>query len=286
MKFKNTFRRSVIAGLSEEELLFRSEDGGANPIMSLLAYAEKTLPPSEYAELAPMDCFCAVYSELGRGVLSFGESRVDLNESELALIDCSHGHRLFARSSWRVAVIYITGSALPYFYGLFTERGAVGDKENRVSRLISELFASDTPLSDTLRQLRFLTELFTVSLGSDSTEPRQNVKIPEYIMRIKDLFDSEYARVYTLDMLEHSFHVNKYKIVKDFTEYIGVSPISYLNSRRIDAAKQRLVFTNDRINEIGCGVGYENVNNFINMFKKRVSVTPAAYRRAVKGELP
>ncbi|MBU5474672.1 AraC family transcriptional regulator [Roseburia sp. MSJ-14] len=80
--------------------------------------------------------------------------------------------------------------------------------------------------------------------------------------------DTHYSEKFSLDELAESFRISKYKLCRDFSSYFHVSPLQYLNNRRIDYAKKLLLSTNNRIYEIGNAVGIENTNHFINLLNK------------------
>ena len=183
--------------------------------------------------------------------------------------------------SGEIYLLYLSGYCCGYLLKAFKKASPDGssllcspDVLIRFEDLVSHF---NVYTSDNLRSLQFFVNLTGDAISASRVADSEN--IPEYIRHIKDLFDNEYTETYTLDMLEHRFHVNKYKIAKDFTRYYGISPISYLNKSRIDHARTLLLTTDDRINEIGFNVGIETTNHFIRLFKKYTSVTPAAYRK-------
>jgi|GEM_PF-5314625 len=102
--------------------------------------------------------------------------------------------------------------------------------------------------------------------------------IPNYINRMKYILDSEYSLQFNLSDLENRLNISKYRLCHEFSMYIGTSPIKYLTSRRIEAAKTLLVSTELKVYEIGLNVGYDNTNHFINVFKKQTGDTPSEYR--------
>jgi AraC-like DNA-binding protein len=75
--------------------------------------------------------------------------------------------------------------------------------------------------------------------------------------------------------------ISKYHICREFTKHFHISPIRYLNLKKITAAKELLVHTDKKINEIGRITGFENPNNFIRHFKKQIGVTPLEYRKHI-----
>lgn len=69
------------------------------------------------------------------------------------------------------------------------------------------------------------------------------------------------------------------RICREFSKYYGVSPIQYLNHRRMEAAKKLLLTTDETIHEIGSMVGIHNTNHFINLFKRETGATPLVFKQ-------
>lgn len=63
-----------------------------------------------------------------------------------------------------------------------------------------------------------------------------------------------------------------------FKKVTGLSPIDYVQSLRLEEAKQMLETTDLPVEEIAAAVGYDDTF-FRRLFRRRVGVTPGAYRR-------
>lgn len=59
----------------------------------------------------------------------------------------------------------------------------------------------------------------------------------------------------------------------------GYAPIDYVQSLRVEEAKQLLETTGDATDAVAQSVGYEEPACFRRLFKRLTGVTPAAYRR-------
>jgi methylphosphotriester-DNA--protein-cysteine methyltransferase len=59
----------------------------------------------------------------------------------------------------------------------------------------------------------------------------------------------------------------------------GYLPKDYVHALRIEEAKQAIETGDGNLDEIGAQVGYEDATFFRRLFKRRVGLTPAAYRR-------
>lgn len=64
-----------------------------------------------------------------------------------------------------------------------------------------------------------------------------------------------------------------------FHKATGYRPMEYVQTLRIEEAKQMLESTRTPIDEIACEVGYVDSNFFRRLFKRMVGVTPARYRQ-------
>jgi len=64
-----------------------------------------------------------------------------------------------------------------------------------------------------------------------------------------------------------------------FRAATGYAPIDYVQALRVEEAKQALETDGAPIEEISAAVGYEDAASFRRVFKRRVGMTPAAYRR-------
>jgi transcriptional regulator GlxA family with amidase domain len=64
-----------------------------------------------------------------------------------------------------------------------------------------------------------------------------------------------------------------------FAKATSLTPIAYVQTLRIEAAKRRLERTDTAIDRIGWQVGYEDPAFFRRLFKRTTGVTPGSYRR-------
>ncbi|HKY89535.1 MAG TPA: helix-turn-helix domain-containing protein [Nevskiaceae bacterium] len=64
-----------------------------------------------------------------------------------------------------------------------------------------------------------------------------------------------------------------------FQQATGMSPLEYVHTLRMEEAKQMLETGDAPIEAIAAEVGYEDAGFFSRLFKRRVNLTPAQYRR-------
>jgi transcriptional regulator GlxA family with amidase domain len=64
-----------------------------------------------------------------------------------------------------------------------------------------------------------------------------------------------------------------------FQQATGMAPLEYVHTLRIEEAKQMLEASEQPIEAIANEVGYEDAGFFARLFRRKVNLTPAAYRR-------
>jgi two-component system response regulator YesN len=100
----------------------------------------------------------------------------------------------------------------------------------------------------------------------------------QIIAKSKEYINENYGKDISLDELSRKLDVSPYYFSKLFKEETGENFIEYLNTTRIEQAKNRLRNPEMSMKEIGYEVGYSDPNYFSRIFKKYVGVTPTEFR--------
>ena len=123
-------------------------------------------------------------------------------------------------------------------------------------------------------------ELFFLLARTLQTEPPEQVS-PTVALRLKDLRQrvfSDLQHRWTVEEMADIACCSPSRFHTVYRAYYGASPIDDLIRCRIDAAKEKLTFTQTPIGEISCGLGYETPFHFCRQFKKHVGLSPTQYR--------
>lgn len=73
--------------------------------------------------------------------------------------------------------------------------------------------------------------------------------------------------------------VSERTLIRRFQAVLGQSPLTYLQHLRIDSARALLEASDRSVEQIACQVGYSDASSFSRLFRERVGLSPAAYRR-------
>ena len=235
-------------------------------------------------DIGGLDCFILLYTKTGGGKLQVGDNTHFLLPSSLLLLNCNQHFRMdITVDPWEYQVYFIGGSLLSYYSELLPSDNLTLIPVSSYSDMqitIEQLPTS--PSSNTLLQELLISDLLHHIITSCLRTSLQEAKpkqISPYIKSIKELFDEEYQEPYSLDELEERFGISKYRLCREFSSAYDMSPLQYLNKRRIQVAAYLLQTTGYRVHEVGSLVGIDNTNHFIHLFKKFLDCTPSEYKQ-------
>ena len=226
----------------------------------------------------------------GAGKLYYDNCEYRIKKGDCVFIDCKNtythmtgydGDRL-----WSLQWCHFYSNTLPDIYNKYCERGgkpvfhpAKVKEIIQTMDSIYEIAESD----DYIRDMRIndkLSYLLTL-LMEESWHPDSAVKKKKKmeIVKIKEYLDENYNRKVSLDELCSKFYINKYYMMKLFSEAYGTTINNYANSVRVTKAKQLLRFSDKRMDEISSELGFEDANYFSRLFKKVEGMSPSEYRK-------
>lgn len=108
--------------------------------------------------------------------------------------------------------------------------------------------------------------------------------VEETTQEIKHYMEENYCSSLTLEKIAVKFGINKYRMARFFKKQTDMSPLQYIISCRIDAAKHLLTTTDRPVATISCDIGYKSATQFQAAFKQTTGLTPRGYR--VQQRLP
>ena len=102
--------------------------------------------------------------------------------------------------------------------------------------------------------------------------------------KVKRYIDENYHKKITVRSIAEEFFLSKDYIRNLFVRFYGVSPKAYIQSVRMERARELLCKTKKSITLIANSVGYDDSLLFSKMFKKYYSVSPSQYRSEVEND--
>lgn len=217
----------------------------------------------------------------GSGKLEYEGDTYTLLPGDAFLINCRKAHHYYANSpQWGYYTIYLDGNAMPAFYQHLQQHNGFCfhiELNTPLFFSIRQLFHindTQTPLTD-LENNQALTYIMTEIVHT----VRSKAILPDRIQILCAYLKDNYTQTITLDQLSEKFYLSKYYLCHRFRQYVGMSPIAYLNTQKIHMAEYYLVTTNDSIMDIAAKVGVNSANHFLYLFKRFAGMKPSEYRK-------
>ncbi|MCM1099820.1 MAG: AraC family transcriptional regulator [Clostridium sp.] len=130
--------------------------------------------------------------------------------------------------------------------------------EGYLSLLLADLFLSESPLRLRLRE------------PGNSLEPEQRILI---------WLEEHYTEDLSLELVASEFGVSRFKLSRLFADGLHTSFPSYVNSKRLEYARELLSDTDRSVTAIALDAGFGSSRSFFREFKQAFHMTPNAYRR-------
>ena len=99
------------------------------------------------------------------------------------------------------------------------------------------------------------------------------------IFHLREILLAELPRLWTIEAMAQETGLSVPHFQKLFKTNIGSSPMTFLQNKRLNTARELLENTFLQIQEIRLKVGIPYDSHFTRDFKKKYSVTPTEYRK-------
>ena len=100
--------------------------------------------------------------------------------------------------------------------------------------------------------------------------------------RVTDFVEAQLGSRITLDELASAAALSRFHFVRSFKITTGMSPGSFVASRRICRSQLLLVSTDEAIHAIARSVGFTSSSHFRRQFKTHTGIGPSAYRECFR----
>ena len=252
----------------------------ADYLIYLKAAGRFCLPSGTRYTQKNFHCYLLLYIEAGNATLHCNDESYALAPGNLCFLDCRNEYSIHCSTNLDSLSLFFDGYPVAYYHDIFSQSATpIIEVPNPLffSRTFSHLIAQDFHHRELMNAQR-LTELLTQIICL-CHETASETRLPSWLTQLRKHLDENYQKKFSLNELADYYHINKYQICRDFKKHYNTTPLQYLNYIRIEQAKSLLQNTNLQINEICWQVGFENVNHFIQIFKRETGSTPAMYRK-------
>ena len=89
-------------------------------------------------------------------------------------------------------------------------------------------------------------------------------------------------RPFSVDELAEQACMSRSTFYRHFRTTFGVTPLQYVTRMRIEHAKALLRESDRTVTDVSLDLGFSSVSHFIDLFRRRVGLTPQAYQRSLR----
>lgn len=213
-----------------------------------------------------------------------GETRI-ARKNDLVLLNCDRPHAYYPGKHCEFYFFHIGGKGcreitdnlIHMNHGFIFKLQNFREIRNIMEPLISKMyFANNIPEKD---QSVAVYEILCAIQTSGDLAPARALPNRDIIDDVVSYMRAHPERNFTIRELAGLASMSPHYFSHQFREFMGISPIAYMANLKIDLAKTMLLYTGKPINLISELLGYSSSCSFINAFKSRVGISPAAYRK-------
>ncbi len=289
LKNKSKFQNSILP----EEILgniytFPTSD---DAFLTLLSGGKISFSAPVSYELNPFPSYLILLPISGKGAFLCDGTFYSLDTAHCLFFDCSRPFTIEQKGrNFKFYLFFLSGNTLSSYYSIFHEVYDVlypVPAGSDLPRLLSELALM--PLKPSMKETLLchsrLTSLFTELCTSALTQSDDAKPVADYLLIMKEAFDRHYEQEYSLAYFEETTGISRYRLCREFSAAFSISPLQYLNQKRMEAAKELLLNSDMPVHEVGSAVGIDNTNHFINLFKKNTGTTPFVFKQEVPASI-
>jgi len=159
--------------------------------------------------------------------------------------------------------------------------------EQAVQNLAEELAAGRQ--NEIVVQCRLKAMLYEgLARGMETFPPEQMARCVQRAAALEPVLpairhiEENLAEPLTNSRLSALCHMSENFFIRQFRQCVGQTPARYITERRVMLAAQRLLFTEQTIDQIADALGFGNRFYFTRVFARHLGVPPAAYRKAAR----
>jgi transcriptional regulator GlxA family with amidase domain len=110
-----------------------------------------------------------------------------------------------------------------------------------------------------------------------------NIHADKRIIRAQEYIEEHVKKNLTIKAIAGKVHMGERNFTRKFKIVTGYTPKEYILVTKFEYVKHNLENGNEDIQQVIYDIGYENVDSFRKLFKKHTGISPAIYRKKIRG---
>lgn len=237
--------------------------------------------PKYFIERKKSEYFVFEYVLNGVGHIACDDKTYVVKKDDLYILEEGSGHRYWADKDDPYEKIWINihSDMLKSILSAYGLNGKTVFKNSNCKPLFNELLQlSQTTIFN--EEICYDAAVIVFKIITRLAQNERDVKYSSTVAKYTKIFLDEnlYGNV-TIDAISKNLLVSKTQIINEFKKYYGKTPYAYYIEKKIETAKEILTTGASRVGEIAEALGFAEQNYFSNLFKRKVGLSPEAYRK-------
>lgn len=245
-------------------------------IKEILFADQRSLPTTRLVKHTKRKHFSLIFSISGSAEYNFGKCKETICESEIVFINKgdSYTARSVGKAPWEYIIItfdmWEDDPSLPFKF--VTKPSHPKQFEELFEKIYTTFKTRENGAVLKIKGLMY--EIFSLLL--DQSDTLQNVKY-KGVKKAIDYINSHYKEKISVEKIADISGYSTSHFTRLFGELFCMTPVEYINSVRIEMAKNMLKTELFTLTEIAEECGFSNVYYFSKVFKKVVGIPPKKY---------
>lgn len=164
-------------------------------------------------------------------------------------------------------------------YNLYDKRVIPVSPNEEYCRLFTSIHKTlNNRASHFTEMCSLLLQQLLITISNDTKNNTSENKLPQMLTKVLEYINEHYHEDITIAKLAEINVSSKATLARQFEKYMDCPPKKYLNMIRIEQAKNLLLQTDYKINEIALTVGYQNPLYFSTVFHEETGLSPRDFR--------
>lgn len=151
--------------------------------------------------------------------------------------------------------------------------------ESLLQRMLVEFTQKEPGYSVSLKSLTNELVVFLCREFAKQNDERYQASDIHLIAQVVDFIHKRFAQKITLSDLAKIYGCSNEHLIRQFKSVYEMTPMDYLTHIRVQRSCEDLLSTKDSVTEVAFRNGFNDSNYFSRCFKKKIGISPLAYRR-------
>ena len=193
---------------------------------------------------------------------------------------CTSVMKLNQGNFGRKSVLQITGPLLSSLINIARLQETDVFRPHRIDDMLARHKLAYDTLTDCQPGFMKVVSALAYNLIVDLGQMAARDTMPHPVRQAISYMEHHCHTLITAEELAHAARVSQSTLNRLFTQQFNKSPINYFIDMKMHLAKSSLTNSGITVRQVALELGYDNQQYFSTLFRRRVGITPGAYRKS------